>query len=449
MSKRTDTNEAAEFQGTITIKASSNPTEYGAGNLELEGALFSDIIRENTDDTGVDIEGIIFIDNHIRAPSITSPVNPSVGFESIYIDNADNLLKSKNSTGDITVYQPNTTKGDLLTHDGTVQTRLPLGTNGYILQVDTSTSTGLKWVDANLDNTNSIPFNDTLVLIGTTTSNSVLVTDNNIGALYIGISTKTRSGPIAIFFTTKNNSSNNGHIIQLLKDNDKLILEYLAYEGPRIYKNIVNGDGQYIKRTNGEGFLETQILLVGTSWTSIPITQVFGAYSLSISNNILGPTATFILSKSTQTHITSAIIKISSAPGTDDSVLEIRWLANSVIEIRKTSNNYDGIYTVIDNFEKAVSGTITLSGTSYVEIPNTVYEKKSYSIKITNDISGYPCSIFCVLKNTKTLYGTSFNVYSPANITLEKITVAWPALSIIKIKKTDNNYDGVYNYYIY
>lgn len=449
MSKRTDTNEAAEFQGTVTITASSNPIEYGNGNLELEGALFSDMIRENTEDIGVDIEGITFIDTHIRVPSIVQPVNPPTGLQSIYIDDSDNLLKSVNPLGSVTIYQPTTTKGDISTHNGTVQTRLPIGPDGYILQVDTSTSTGLKWINANINNNDDNVSSDVVVLFGSTTNNSVQIFDNVIGAYYIGISTNTRSGPIAIFFTTKNDATLNGHIIQFLREDIPLILEYNPYEGPRLYKDILPGDGEYIKKTNQNGFTENDITLSGTSWVILPFTQVFGAYSLSISNKVLGPAATFLLAKSTQTRNSSNIIKISSAPGSDFGILEIRWLSNTLVEIRKTTNNYDGVYTVIENFEKASTNTVSLSGTSYINIPTTVYEKKSYAIKITNDTSGYPCSIVYMLKNTKTYTGASFSVFSPANNTLEKLILDWPSQSVIRIHKDGINYDGVYNVYIY
>lgn len=40
-----------------------------------------------------------------------------------------------------------TTKGDILSHNGTSSLRLPSGTNGQILSVDTSTTSGLKWID--------------------------------------------------------------------------------------------------------------------------------------------------------------------------------------------------------------------------------------------------------------------------------------------------------------
>jgi hypothetical protein len=43
---------------------------------------------------------------------------------------------------------PLTTKGDLIGFNGTAAIRLPAGTNGYVLQADSSTASGLKWAAA-------------------------------------------------------------------------------------------------------------------------------------------------------------------------------------------------------------------------------------------------------------------------------------------------------------
>jgi hypothetical protein len=54
-------------------------------------------------------------------------------------------LKSKNSSGVVTTYQPITTKGDIVSHNGTTQARLGVGLNGQALTSDSTTATGLKW----------------------------------------------------------------------------------------------------------------------------------------------------------------------------------------------------------------------------------------------------------------------------------------------------------------
>ena len=48
-----------------------------------------------------------------------------------------------------TVTSPLTTKGDLLVNNGSVDTRLPVGTNDYILTADSAQATGMKWAQNN------------------------------------------------------------------------------------------------------------------------------------------------------------------------------------------------------------------------------------------------------------------------------------------------------------
>lgn len=43
---------------------------------------------------------------------------------------------------------PATTKGDLVVHNGTVNVRLPVGTNNHVLTADSTTATGVKWAAA-------------------------------------------------------------------------------------------------------------------------------------------------------------------------------------------------------------------------------------------------------------------------------------------------------------
>lgn len=49
---------------------------------------------------------------------------------------------------DIREKQPQTTKGDLATHNGTTFVRLPVGSDGQILSADSAEAYGMKWIDA-------------------------------------------------------------------------------------------------------------------------------------------------------------------------------------------------------------------------------------------------------------------------------------------------------------
>lgn len=71
-----------------------------------------------------------------------------------------------------------TTKGDLLTLDGTDLTRLPVGLNAYILTADSSTLTGLRW---SLVNTDSIQ--DAAITTSKFMSGAVIESKIDVGAV--------------------------------------------------------------------------------------------------------------------------------------------------------------------------------------------------------------------------------------------------------------------------
>lgn len=60
---------------------------------------------------------------------------------------------------------PLTTKGDLLTHDGTTNTRLPVGVDGQLLVADSSQPTGLSWQTITITGSDNVPY---LLLTGET-----------------------------------------------------------------------------------------------------------------------------------------------------------------------------------------------------------------------------------------------------------------------------------------
>ncbi|ARR74925.1 hypothetical protein SAGO17_0005 [Mimivirus AB-566-O17] len=84
--------------------------------------------------TFLDIEGTI------------TPPNPSNKYLRLFFNTTGNTLQTLDSSGKLNILNPLTSKGDLLTHDGTTENRLPVGTDTYILTSDSTESTGLKWI---------------------------------------------------------------------------------------------------------------------------------------------------------------------------------------------------------------------------------------------------------------------------------------------------------------
>lgn len=138
-----------------TTSSSSNTTgalivNGGVGiaeNMYIGGQIRVDSILENTTSSGVNIEGVKLENTAITLSAIFPPVfSPPPLFNfTYYQDVIDSLFKSMDSSGNITTYQPTNTKGDLVTHDGTTQIRLPVGLEDQVLIVDPSQPSGIKW----------------------------------------------------------------------------------------------------------------------------------------------------------------------------------------------------------------------------------------------------------------------------------------------------------------
>ena len=155
------------FIGTdLSVEGSTVSTSSTTGSLKLVGGLG---ISNTTDATSASNGGSIttaggmavakkvfigsslsvgsttLLNNYYETRNIIAPGNPSVDIIRFYTDTSDSLLKSKNSSGTLTIYQPTNTKGDLLSHNGTTQVRLPVGINKQIVVADSTQSSGLKW----------------------------------------------------------------------------------------------------------------------------------------------------------------------------------------------------------------------------------------------------------------------------------------------------------------
>lgn len=84
------------------------------------------------------------IGNYLQMHPITPPSNPGSG-RKFYIDTSDGGFKSVNSSGIVKYYNPSTSKGDLVTHNGTTDSRLAVGTTNQILYADPSLPNGIGW----------------------------------------------------------------------------------------------------------------------------------------------------------------------------------------------------------------------------------------------------------------------------------------------------------------
>ena len=84
--------------------------------------------------------------------------------------------------------------------------------------------------------------------------------------------------------------------------------------------------------------------LIGTAYTTI-LNEVEGAFFISVKNTIAnGPAATFSITKNIPGNLPS-IVTITSTPGAGSGeILELQWLANGPLELRKDGVNYDGQY---------------------------------------------------------------------------------------------------------
>ena len=105
---------------------------------------FMTAVGPHTINGSVSLESVKFLDSTIGIDHTTAPVNSYLNNNLFYSDTIDSKFKSIDNSGNVTVYQPITTKGDLATHNGTTQVRLPIGTTGQILSVNSSSE--LQWV---------------------------------------------------------------------------------------------------------------------------------------------------------------------------------------------------------------------------------------------------------------------------------------------------------------
>lgn len=129
-----------EIKGNLSVVAASDTAEFGDGSIDADGDInLNGTLGENTIGNGIIIRDL----KNLTLKEQVAPSNP-VASENIFYTE-DSLLKSKDSFGVVTTYQPSNTKGDLVSHNGTTQDRLPLGDLNQVLIADPSESLGVRW----------------------------------------------------------------------------------------------------------------------------------------------------------------------------------------------------------------------------------------------------------------------------------------------------------------
>lgn len=94
------------------------------------------------------------------------------------------------------------------------------------------------------------------------------------------------------------------------------------------------------------GIPTVTVTLTGTAYTTI-LAQQYGDFYISVKNLVSnGPSATFIINKSEASRETTYTRFSSSAGLGTMERLDLRWLPNSGVELRKTNTGYDGQYRV-------------------------------------------------------------------------------------------------------
>jgi hypothetical protein len=449
MPRQTDSTENNIIDGNLTILPGLN-VDNGPGNLEVHGAIYTDTISENTLSNGVILEGTKFSDNYFIMTNISSPSTPSINTHVFYVDSVDSFFKSINSSGVVKIYNPLVNKGEVLTHNGTIDTVLPIGTPGQILISNPTTSTGLEWSNPNI----SIrPSENIFTLLDKNITHSTYVLHAATGSYYVCIAPLIPLGASCILFSSKSIPTNTGSVYKMcnnisLSQSGNLFFLWDPYKSGRVYKDYVEADGDYLNYHNAQ-FITSSISLSGTSWVSLGTnySNITGAYFISVSSSLEGPCLTIAICKSDSTLNSAASFIITSSQSVSGNNLNIRWLSGLGIEISKTTSNDSGTYNVINNFQYVTSTSVSLSGVATTMVPKTLfqfYEQRTFIMRVYSSIANSPKSIFFMSKNLNTIAGIQTSVNSPGKTTLEKLYLTWNANSLLSIYKDGINYDGTY-----
>lgn len=144
--------EQQVLYGNLAVHSNSgDPLNNGDGSIEAQGTIYTDRIKAYTTTGGTMVHDTEFKNSAVtlKLGPTTGVAAPAVGGVVLYADPVLKRIRQKDSSGNTTALV--STKGDLLTFNGTTEAVLPVtGTNGFVLTSNSSASTGLEWKQPSL-----------------------------------------------------------------------------------------------------------------------------------------------------------------------------------------------------------------------------------------------------------------------------------------------------------
>jgi hypothetical protein len=437
------------FNTIFTDKLS--PYTLGAGI-----SIFNtDNISSNTSASVVFYGGTSFLKesrftNFIEIQETSQPTAPQQLYNRLYLDSSTKLLSILDSSNTLSTLNPLTTLGDILIHNGTTETRLPVGSDGLVLSADSSAPSGLVWVSqGSTNNSNTGTGNsNSITLIGNGTLTSI--SNNVTGSYYNQIGNRIARGPCCNYMISKSRYNIPAAIARItfcngITSQEKLTVTWPSYEEPEISKNGVNYDGDYDNNTF-ENVNSSNVVLSGVSWTTV-FTELIGNYLFTVNNDIDGPVATFVASKNNAGQVGGGIARLSHSPDISNTSLIAQWGVNSGIQIRKNGTSSDGTYIIRDltNLTTNKNIQVTLTGTS-PSIINYKYQRLTTTLSITTATSGGPYAVFIFSKNDRTIAGSITRIIQSAGSPSgEQLFLTWNSESSLSLYKNGTGFNGVYN----
>ena len=314
-----------------------------------------------------------------------------------------------------------TVTGDLMVGITGEFRALPVGLPNQILTVDPDSELGVTWaygLGGNLKSESGSWFNDipdfqysrissNLTLINKNKYTRVF-RKNKYGNKTFSVTNELENAPSALFHTSKSQRDYDGHIVKLTGLSG-LKGKWTRRTDIEIAKCREDKDGDYLAIANYDpdcapenirDSLQYTIDLIGTTWTTINSSELRGNYIYHIDNDLKGPTGIFYATKSNM-NFHASISRVTQSFSDDFNKLELRWLPNSKIQIRKTKSTYDGNYRLIPIHEQYITQKIIeLTGNNFAnEIFIDEYERITTIVSVENIITDGASAIFTISKS--------------------------------------------------